>query len=63
MKTKIALPVPIPRGPGRPRVDEPLTSISVRVPLGAHDRLIHLANERNASLSHLVRELLILRLR
>lgn len=56
----------IPEGPrprGRPRVEEPLTSISVRVPAELHDRLAKLALHRDEPLSSLVRTLLTLRLK
>lgn len=48
---------------GRPRVDVPLTSLSIRVPAPVHDRLIRIANRAEKSLSELVRDVLILRLR
>lgn len=52
-----------PRGRGRPRVEQPLSSVSVRLPQAYHDRLIRLANLRDQSVSRTVRQLLILRLR
>lgn len=50
------------RPPGRPRVAEPSTSVSAWVPNGTYDRLVRLANEREQSVSALVRDLLILRI-
>lgn len=47
---------------GRPRVDEPRSSVSVWLPAHAHDRLIQLAKKHEQSISATVRELLRLRL-
>lgn len=59
---KGAMPIVERRGRGRPRVDEPFERLSTRVPLPTYDRLVKLANQRETSVSHLVRQLLILRL-
>jgi hypothetical protein len=48
---------------GRPRAEEPMTTLSTRVPTAAYDRLVRIANMRNESVSSLVRSLLVLRLR
>lgn len=51
---------------GRPRgsvsASEPGSTISVWVPVSAHDRLIERARQEDVSVSSLVRQLLILRL-
>jgi hypothetical protein len=47
---------------GRPRVEEPMSSVSTRLPSDAYDRLIRAANQQDKSVSSLVRQLLILRL-
>lgn len=47
---------------GRPRVEEPLSAISTRLPASYHDRLIRIANAQEISVSAVVRQLLILRL-
>jgi hypothetical protein len=48
---------------GRPRVDEPLERVSTRLPIPVYDRLVEIANQRETSVSMLVRQLLILRLK
>jgi hypothetical protein len=52
-----------PRPPGRPRVDEPGTSVSTWLRPSEHDRLIRLANKHETTVSALVRQLLLLKLR
>ncbi len=52
-----------PRKRGRPKVEEPLTSISIRLPVHAHARLCAIADKADKSLSALVREALLGRLR
>lgn len=52
-----------PRPRGRPRVDEPRSTVSTWLPAHAHDRLIELAKRNEQSISATVRQLLILRLR
>lgn len=47
---------------GRPRVDQPWSMVSTRLPVGYHDRLIELSNQREMSVSAFVRQILILRL-
>lgn len=47
---------------GRPRSDEPKTSVSTWIPAREHDRLIRLANQRDQSVSQTVRQLLLQRL-
>jgi hypothetical protein len=51
------------RRPGRPRLEQPQSTVSTRLPPEYHDRLIKLANDQDASVSKTVRQLLILRLR
>jgi len=51
------------RPPGRPRVAEPLERVSTRLPLPIYDRLVEIANREETSVSMLVRQLLILRLK
>ena len=48
---------------GRPRVSEPMSFVSTRVPPSYHDRLIKMAAEKDVSVSRLVRSLLMLQLR
>lgn len=48
---------------GRPRVEEPRSSVSTWLPAGAHDRLIELAKREQQTISATVRQLLILRLK
>jgi hypothetical protein len=43
---------------GRPKADEPGTTVSTWLPPQEHDRLIRLANAREQSLSKTIRELL-----
>lgn len=52
-----------PRPRGRPKADEPGTSVSTWLRPNEHDRLIRLANQKETSVSSLVRELLIPKLR
>lgn len=44
---------------GRPRVEEPMTTISTRIPVRDHDKLIRLANQREISVADLVRRRLL----
>jgi hypothetical protein len=55
--------VPAPRRRGRPRVDQPRTSVSTWVPATLHDRLIEQANRAELSVSEYVRRVLIVRLK
>lgn len=48
---------------GRPRVEEPGSTVSVWLPIGAHDRLIELAKREDKSISATARQILILRLK
>lgn len=48
---------------GRPKADEPKSTVSTWLPTHEHDKLIRLANERDTSVSALVRELLKRKLR
>lgn len=58
------MPMPEMRRPrGRPRVAESRASVSTWLPAGAHDRLIELAKREERSISSMVRQLLILRLK
>lgn len=52
-----------PRPRGRPTVDAPLSYVGTRLPVPYHDRLIQLAKHQDKSVSALVRQLLILKLR
>ena len=47
---------------GRPRVAERLEQVGTRLPIAYYDRLVQIANQRDTSVSSLVRQLLILRL-
>lgn len=51
-----------PKPRGRPRSDEPGTSVSAWVRPSEYDRLVKMANQREQSVSALVRSLLILKL-
>lgn len=57
----------VPNEPGRPRSvcgkGESGSVVSAYLPSAYHDRLVQLANQRDQSVSSLVRSLLILRLR
>lgn len=44
---------------GRPRVNEPRSWVSTKLPASAHDRLCQIAAERETSVSALVRQILI----
>ena len=46
------------RRPGRPRVAERSSVVSVYVPQTLHDHLIHLANQHDCSVSAITRQLL-----
>jgi len=48
---------------GRPRVDEPGSAVTTWLRPKEHDYLIRMANEREQSVSSLVRQLLVLKLR
>lgn len=50
-----------PPARGRPKADEPGTSITAWVPTSEYDRLVKLANEQEQSLSSLVRQWLKLK--
>ena len=43
------------RRPGRPRVEEPLTQVSTRLPPRAYDQLITRANQQGVSVHALLR--------
>jgi hypothetical protein len=47
---------------GRPRVQDPLSPVSTRLPTRHHDRLVRLANRRGESVSETVRQVIILTL-
>lgn len=51
------------RGRGRPRVDEPLTSVSIRLPVAAHERLCRLATKHGLNVSDAARRILLPRLK
>jgi len=48
---------------GRPRVEEPGTSMTVWVRVSEYDRICRMAQQRDQTVSSLVRQLLILKLR
>lgn len=48
---------------GRPKSDEPGTSVSTWLRPSEHDKLIRLANQQETSVSSLVRQLLLLKIR
>lgn len=55
---------PVPRGPGgRPPTPDRLTPVSAWVPASYHDHLAKVARERDVTVSCVVRDLLILRLK
>jgi len=45
---------------GRPRVEEPRSSVSTWLPVSVHDRLISIASAREISISELVRESIVI---
>lgn len=47
---------------GRPRVADPVSPVSTRLPTPTYDRLIALANRREVSVSALIRQIVILQL-
>lgn len=56
-----------PSGPqsrtrGRPRLPEKGSTLTVYLPVGAHDRIIKMAKAQDKSISATIRQLLILRL-
>jgi len=51
-----------PRGPGRPRKDEPLSPVTTWVSPAVHDRLLRLARQQDQSVSGVLRNVLILKL-
>ncbi len=55
--------VPEQRRRGRPRVEEPRTSVSTWVPATLHDSLIQRATDRGISVSEYVRRVLVLQLK
>jgi len=48
---------------GRPRVEEPLERVSTRLPVPVYDQLATIAKHRETSVSMVVRQLLVLRLK
>lgn len=53
----------IKRRGGRPRLaDEPMTTVSMRLPVSMHDRLIRIASRSETSVSDVARKLVILSL-
>ena len=48
---------------GRPRVDAPLERVSTRLPVPVYDQLTTIAKQRETSVSMVVRQLLVLRLK
>ena len=47
---------------GRPRVEEPMTNVCVRVPVTLYDTLAKLSLKHDQPVAALVRELLVLRI-
>ncbi len=63
-KPELSVSAQAPRNRGgRPRIEEPRSSVSTWLPAHAHDRLIQIARERDTSVSAVVRSLLIIRTR
>ena len=54
---------PQPRRRGRPRVEDPMSAVSTRVPSSYHDRLVKLAAQKDVSVARLVRSMLMIQLR
>lgn len=52
----------VPRPRGRPKVSEPSTPVSAWVKTSQYDKLVRLANQRDTTVSQLVRDLIKLRL-
>lgn len=48
---------------GRPRADVQCSPVSTRLPTPLHDKLIDMANQRQMSVSGLLRQIVIVRLR
>jgi hypothetical protein len=48
---------------GRPRVEEPRSSVSTWVPSRLHDTLIDLAKKHDVSVSSMVRTMLVMQIR
>lgn len=48
---------------GRPKADEPGSTVSTWLRTGEHDKLVKLAQQQETSISALVRQLLALKLR
>lgn len=53
---------PMTRPRGRPKADEQSTPLSTRFKNSEYDKLVRLANQRETSVSQLVRDLIKLRL-
>lgn len=51
-----------PRGRGRPRVEARLERVSTRLPVAQFDRLVQLANQKDTSVSNLLRQIVVFRL-
>jgi hypothetical protein len=60
--TSDSLSVITPRRRGRPRVEQPRSSVSTWIPANYHDLLIKIAAERETSVSALVRSLVLAQL-
>lgn len=52
----------VQRPRGRPAADEPHTTVTSWIPVSHYDQLVRAANQRNQSVSSLVKQLLVLRL-
>lgn len=64
MTTRYPVGVREPRPRGRPRVEEPGSSVSTWLPQGYHDRLVKMAKDQaEGNISALVRSLIIMRLK
>jgi len=62
MKPKDSSPtvaIGTPRGRGRPRATEQMSTVSTWIPASAHDKLIQVANAQEMSVSEVVRNVLI----
>lgn len=53
-----------PRRAGRPRISpEPNNAVSTWLPVSTHDKLIELAKQHRTSVSHVLRQIVFLRLK
>ncbi len=62
MKQAGAAPVTPRNLGGRPRVAEPLSPVTIRLPARTHDRLIEMARREDLSVSALARRIVVVQL-